>query len=198
MPILVVVPHFDDAVFSVAESMLGWIEDDGYDVIVLTVFGAVTNGKETTLEREHHAAMTMLGAVDYINLPFADDAHGPDAAGRRDLRAAVDTAVHDTHCGVSVWPFGIHHPDHVLTALMGAGRRPKWIYFELPYYVLYPEQVGDPEKEWGWTRMWSRNYLEDKRELVACYASAVDENLERSLYAPERVFKARERRRPGG
>ena len=186
MSILVVSPHFDDAVFSVAEAMLGWI-DDGYDVVVLTVFGAVTNIKETTLEREHHEAMTLLGA-DYVNLGFTDDAH-EDRATPRTVRAAVEAVVHGSRCGVSVWPFGIHHPDHVFTALIGAGRQPRWVYDELPYFVVYPEQASDPTV-WKWPRMWSRNFLARKRELANCYASAVTEELERSLYAPERVWRA--------
>jgi LmbE family N-acetylglucosaminyl deacetylase len=188
MPILVVSPHFDDAVFSIGEAMLGWI-DDGYEVVVLTVFGAVLNEKETILEREHREAMTKLGVSAFVNLDFADDAHGPNIDVRK-VRNTVNKVVHDTRCGVSVWPFGIHHPDHVLVSILGGARRPKWVYDELPYFVVYPEQASDPA-DWGWTRMWSPNFLARKRELVNCYASAVTEELERSLYAPERLWKVK-------
>ena len=62
------------------------------------------------------------------------------------------------------------------------------MYDELPYFVVYPEQASRPD-EWKWPRMWSRNFLARKRELVNCYASQTVTEV-RTLSAPERVWKA--------
>lgn len=174
--------------------MLGWIED-GHEITYFTIFGAITNEKERILSREHGQAMRRLG-VAALTLGLSDDAHGPNIERFDEIDAKV-RAVVSRGWDVTVWPTGIHHPDHGLVACIGAGiggcRR--WFYDELPYYVLYPNLGINPDEDdrpnYGYERLGSRSFLEEKRRLVHCYASQIGETEERCLFVPERVWEVK-------
>lgn len=191
MKFLVVSPHFDDAVFSIAEHMITWIED-GHEVQVLVVFGATPEGalKEQTIFTEHREAMGRLG-VEWHHLFLTDDAHnqGEDVVDRaRRIHDDVKTVIDLVTAEVLVWPAGIHHPDHVAVATL----RPVlpsqrvMVYDELPYFVMYPESVIKPLSR---VREGSRSHMEAKGRLVKCYRSQIGETEVRCLMAPERVWE---------
>jgi LmbE family N-acetylglucosaminyl deacetylase len=186
--ILVLSPHFDDAVFSVCEHMVGWIED-GHHVEILTVFGATTNDKELRIRDEHARAMALLRPASRQVLWHRDHAH-KDRYEPTPEEIASEIRERAIRPDYLVGPHGIHHPDHLLVGEAARAlefddwcRKSLWVYDELPYYVLYPRAANG-----SGPRLGSRSLLETKRLIVSAYASQLGETEERCLYAPERVW----------
>jgi LmbE family N-acetylglucosaminyl deacetylase len=194
--ITVLSPHVDDAVFSLAESMLTWIED-GHEVTVLSVFAGIPwhdeegRRKHTVLRAEHDRAMERLG-VAHVELEFLDDVYGPSLDPEV---AASNVAVHVAPTDQLVVPVGIHHNDHLLTRRIGGVLRPRdwldrteaWFYDEIPYYVLYPSCAGgifSLAKE----RQGYRSHYQEKTRLIHEYRSQLNDDLMRCLLVPERVW----------
>lgn len=194
--LVVVSPHLDDALFSVAEHLAS-----ESDVVIATAMGAVPDdpagvAKMERLHREHATAVAQIGARRFDG-PFLDDCYpAPDPAGL-DVWFDAVVAMADR-----LWiPAGVHHPDHLLcsnaavAAWDRAGRPvPIAVYEELPYRVLYPavttarlailtDRIG-PLALTGYP---STN-LAAKRDLVGCYVSQVGEDVARCLYVPERLW----------
>lgn len=194
MKILVVQPHFDDAVWSVAEHMLTW-QAQGHDIVVLTVFGWKGADKERRLAREHDQVMRQM-RLAHVEFDHQDDAHGDDltrsTCAARDLGAMIGRAQPPS---VVVMPAGIHHPDHLavgdlkwIVAMLGPTI---WIYEELPYYVLYPGETRDvlpPQQPIEMEMQGHDNYFGIKRMLCQMYASQWAPHLERTVFAPERLW----------
>jgi hypothetical protein len=196
--ILVIQAHLDDAFFSVTETAMTWVED-GHDVHLLTVFGGVPpvghehHVKYITLWQEYEAAIERgpfehAGALDYF-----DDAARTDQLMWADFQAAVRQRVTKMAADATVWPTGIHHPDHLLTS--GCRRDGGWAYDELPYYVLYPNEALEFEcDDWTtqvgkWDREGSRDHLAAKQRICRLFGSQMGPSLERTLWAPERVWR---------
>lgn len=188
--ILVYQPHFDDAVWSIAEHMLTW-QKQGHDVAIVTVCGWTGAEKENILGREHMAVMARMKLYGWEH-PLKDDAH-PQAGNRFDVAqemAEVISADLDREApDVVVSPRGIHHPDHldVAWACGMAVTTERWIYEELPYYVLYPELVSGARQTWE--RLKCDDYFATKRYLCAMYESQWAPNLRRTVFAPERIWR---------
>lgn len=154
-----------------------------------------------------------------INGPFDDDAAAagvdedgaPNGQGLDDqvglvhwlaavLQNTSDSAFRDKF---DEWwvPAGIHHPDHIETreAVDDIGRATARIayYEELPYRVRYPwgaycreRGLMDSGKGWqltGWGPLGEQ--LEAKRRLCHLYASQIGPDIERHLYADERLWQ---------
>lgn len=206
MNILIVQPHRDDAVFSICEHMLGWLED-GHQLTLLTVFGAIPDWepdqtKHAVFDYEHQRVVKALGIDRDIQFYFADAAAVERAPYELDqtfgqIRTAIEDVANPDFYDVTVWPNGIHHTDHAAVA-QARYRMPssrQWVYDELPYYVLYPDwavscsatQQDDfecPERV-----PFQEGFLDRKKVLCRMYASQFGETEERCLWAPERVWR---------
>jgi LmbE family N-acetylglucosaminyl deacetylase len=196
MNILVIQPHRDDAVFSICEHLLGWLED-GHQVTLLTVFGAIPDWqpdetKHAVFDDEHQRVVKELGGVRDVQFNFHDDAAierspMPLYQTQGQIHKALRDFAQEGFYDATVWPMGIHHPDHLVVA----GCRPRGrarVYEELPYRVMYPDLI-DEEYRWGWVRVGSRDFLDRKKVLCRMYASQMGETEERCLWAPERVWE---------
>jgi hypothetical protein len=144
--------------------------------------------KYLILHDEHQRVCEFAG-WDLINGPFLDDA----AAGSEPWDEALlsywlsETLV---EFGQMWWPMGVHHPDHEIVSRFRFSRVGVQMltYEELPYRVLYPDRVNGTL---GHLQGYDPSNLNKKRELCRMYASQVDDQLERCLYAPERLWVAR-------
>jgi LmbE family N-acetylglucosaminyl deacetylase len=216
MSIAIISPHLDDAAFSLAEHILTWVAE-GEHVKICTVYGGIPadeagNVKHTVLHAEHIRACEAMG-VQRIHANFFDDVYTP-----RPAFGTVSKVVHDMigNASLVVVPVGIHHPDHQVVAATADPRlwsmedaryveRPwsqeTWLYDELPYYVDYPHEAltidcdvedcrapdSDPAR---YERVkHAEGLLSAKKRICRMYASQVDENVERRIYAPERLWR---------
>jgi hypothetical protein len=190
----VIAPHLDDAVFSVGEQIIG--RDD---VVIICPFGGLPDDKAgkakyLTLLAEHSEVCHDFGWNSHVG-PFFDDVYERtrDISGLRNWlhMAMTDSGVEE------VWvPMGIHHPDHRIVGRTAWGlviqlHLDHLIYEELPYRVLYPDKVVRinelhyrPYNLQGYTPK-----LEQKRAACRAYASQINDDIERCLYVPERVWR---------
>lgn len=212
MKIAVISPHVDDALFSVGEHMLSRPNDE-FTVVCPCAAPFLPaeepdHSKYRILLAEHDDVMAR-GGWKALNGPFFDDGarsrgHGRDMLDLKHphilemwlvsaLQFSNDDAFRDVY---DEWwvPFGIYHPDHVDVA-MAAGRiaRPtaRWsIYEELPYRVDHPEYAPRVSGRYELTGFGPLGeQLEAKRRLCHVYASQIGPNIERCLYAPERLWR---------
>ena len=188
--ICVVSPHCDDAVFSLGEYMLAWVED-GHELTVFTVFAGVPDDlagrrKHTTLHVEHHRAMRALGARGYMaNLL---DSVYPPRPPVGEVAEVIDHALSSILPDIVIAPWGIHHDDHILTrqaVLHCSHQKTLLFYDEIPYYVQYPEQACQDGTA---APLGFRSSLLGKQALCSFYASQIDDELKRMLFVPERLW----------
>ena len=189
MKVAVISPHLDDAVFSVAEHMLSRPD---WEFTIVCPFGGQPldephRSKYLILHDEHQRVCEFAG-WDFTNGPYLDDAARGGLIGD-EVDDWLDETLGMADFGDIWWPFGIHHPDHVECAPYGAGRKVQTMYEELPYRVLYPWYVALDRTHT--LQGYDPSNLNKKRELCRMYASQVDDQLERTLYAPERLWVAR-------
>ncbi len=189
MRVAVISPHLNDAVFSVAEHMLSRPD---WEFTIVCPFGGQPldephRSKYLILHDEHQRVCEFAG-WDFINGPFLDDAARSVDVVFHELLAWVDNILYDVMRPAQVWwPVGIHHPDHHLVAQC-EGTPQRFHYEELPYRVLYPPRLWG---QLGELQGYDPSNLNKKRELCRMYASQVDDQLERTLYAPERLWAPR-------
>ena len=193
MTLAVVSPHMDDAIFSLGEFI-----SLRPGVAIITPFAGLPDddvGREKyeRLYIEHEQVCESVEAVAY-NGPFLDDVY----AETRDLTGLPKWIFHtlyecDAH---EVWvPYGIFHIDHQQTAsaaltIAKALNLDVFIYEELPYRVLWPEQVKLTGKLAGARLQGPALNLDRKKELCAMYASQTEgDDIHRCLYAPERLWQ---------
>lgn len=211
-PLLVVSPHFDDAVLSVGQLMAG-----RPDCAVVTVFAGTPDRKRmlTTYDRdsgftsaaaamirrraEDRAALALLSARPYP-LGFVD--HQYDST--RDfvaIRDALVATVREIRPRVAIGPLGLAHPDHEATRyafnmlLSACPDLEAWVYEDLPSRVLYPETVPVALDWWrasGFVPV--LDFLgtgdrDEKRAALACYRSQLWALDEPTYLVPERVWR---------
>lgn len=212
MRIAVISPHVDDAVFSVGEHMLSR-PDDEFTVVcpcasMFLPAEEPDHSKYRTLLAEHDNAMAR-GGWKALNGPFFDDGARSRGNGRdmldlklwnvleiwlsSALQATSDSAFRDLF---DEWwvPFGIFHPDHIDVAMAAARiSRPTArfsVYEELPYRVKHPEQAPLVTGRYELTGFGPLGeQLDAKRRLCNVYASQIGPDIERCLYAPERLWR---------
>ena len=188
MRVAVISPHLDDAVFSVAEHMLSRPD---WESCIVTPFGGQPTvephrSKYITLHEEHRNVCELAG-WDFINGPFLDDAArlDPWSASQGDF---FQDWCREVLLGFDAWwwPQGVHHPDHLLVGHYAYSRPgiAQCVYEELPYRVLYP----GPSPSMGRLEGYDPSHLQTKKELCRMYASQIDEQLERCLFVPERLW----------
>lgn len=200
--IAVISPHLDDAVFSVGEHMLSRPDDQ---FTIVTPCGSIParephRSKYRTLLAEHAVVCSRMG-WEAINGLFLDDAAAadePDVSEMEDcihlLEVWLSAVLRDLF---DEWwvPMGIYHPDHVAVSI--ASQRlirhhcGVAIYEELPYRVRWPNLVS---RDQGWTKSIADHgplgpQLQAKRRLCNLYASQIGPDIERHLYADERLWR---------
>lgn len=159
-PVLVISPHFDDAVLSTGQFLAG-----RPDTVVATVFtappknaGVVTAydakcgltdaGQAVTVRRAEDAAALALLRAEQSCWGFVDYQYGEPV----DVKALSVRIVQEACAAEFVLaPLGLIHPDHVAVrqAVLDAKPRlrvPLWLYEELPARITYPEHVADALK----------------------------------------------------
>lgn len=163
-PILVLSPHFDDAVLSMGQVLAG-----RPDVVVATVCSAVPpdEGMLTSYDEscgfrsareavgvrtvEDARALNVLHAYP-TRLGFVDHQYRDGPLDETALTEAIWTlAAAIEGVSVVVAPLGLAHPDHyaVARAAAAAARDVElWCYEDLPARVLWPEEVPDRLESW--------------------------------------------------
>lgn len=210
-PALVVSPHLDDAVLSVGQLMAG-----RPDMTVATVFSGVPlkckqvttydadcgfgSAAETINARrdEDSAALRHLDATPWW-LDFPDHQyHQP--ANEAAIVDALAATVADVAPTLLIGPLGLIHEDHHTTRrafqrLVATHNIEAWIYEDMPYRVLFPEEV--PEALAWWKGMGHRpelgfvgtGPLERKRQALACYTSQLWALNAHCCLVPERLYR---------
>jgi LmbE family N-acetylglucosaminyl deacetylase len=187
--VVVVSPHFDDAVLSVAGHLL---RRHGGPAAVVTVFGGEPDGGAPASEwdrlcgfdspvtaarvrqREDRAACAALG-VDAVHLPHPDDPYRPPGAPLDDL---VDLLTSALRPGALVLaPAGIgRNPGHVQVRDAIAGRLSRLRDAEVRLYAELPYASAAPD--WGTARAgpdcWSDDVPEHLRAADAAGAERVE------------------------
>lgn len=212
LPLLIVSPHLDDAVLGCGQLMVG-----RPDCVVVTVFAGrppagtdattydVNCGFSTADEAwrrrrgEDSRALTLLGARP-VHLPFVDHQYGGERPTASDVARAVADVAQSLQPEGILWPAGLGHPDHLLVA--AAGRRhvdgawptALYVYEELPYRVLFPEQVPAALAEWGADFRQPPTFLgtgdlDAKDAALRCYHSQLWSLDERARLCPERFHR---------
>lgn len=160
---------------------------------IVTPFAAAPEGNEKyeILHAEHEALLRATGWSG-INGPFMDDGF----RGPRPQASEIQTWLQPMADDFDEWwvPFGIHHPDHVLCAeaFRSVGRATARFarYEELPYRVLYPDFLSPIEKHrWPSENVAQTCCAARKHWLVGFYQSQVGPDLERHVYAYERIWR---------
>lgn len=216
MNVLVLSPHYDDAVWSMGEYLAAL----GDKATVVTVYakrpppGLLTafdrqcgfpgdsHDAMATRRLENIRACTILGVHD-LDGPFGDSQYG-DVTTEEDMAAWLTPLARDAERIVA--PLGIGHPDH---RLVGATARrvarrlrvPFTVYEEVPARVWNPPEpvlLLDTLTEGGWavtpTILDAPNdaHRAAKAAAAACYLSQVDEPIRRVLTVPERLWDIQE------
>lgn len=215
-PIVIISPHFDDAVLSVGQLMAG-----RPDCHVVTVFagcpkrsrqltpydqnsGFVSAGHAVATRRgEDDRALAVLSATAH-RLDAIDDQYGEPSDDLADLLSMTVGHFfyeHPEAAPVVAGPLGLAHPDHhrVRRAFCELlTRRPYlqgWVYEDIPARVLWPEQV--PEALAWWRGMgydptlgfMGTGPVETKQDAVRCYGSQLWALDQHCLYVPERLYR---------
>lgn len=159
---VIVSPHLDDAVLSVGQFMAG-----RPDTTVVTVYagGPDDLSQSTSYDRgcgfasaleamharaaEDDAALSSLQArplrLAFIDGQYDNPAHDSPQGEIEAVADALRLELLSQSCSELLGPLGLMHPDHRRTseaclALLDRGVT-LWLYEELPYRVLWPEQV---------------------------------------------------------
>lgn len=173
-----------------------------HEYTIITPFGGQPfeephRSKYLILHDEHQRVCEFAG-WDFINGTMGDDAARPFPWNNDDSEWLVEWLT-ETLVDFDEWwvPLGIHHPDHIMvrSACAGIGRpTAKYrLYEELPYRVLYPPPHDRVAGALGrglqsGLHGYDPSNLQRKKELCRMYVSQVDDQLERCLFAPERLW----------
>jgi LmbE family N-acetylglucosaminyl deacetylase len=211
---VVVSPHLDDAVLSCGQMMAGrpattvltvcaGVPEDGF-VSQYDADSGFASSRTAMLarRREDKAALLPLGAR-HVWLNFMEGAY-PGPPEREEVCAGIGQALRNLRPEAVFFPAGIVHPVHELVAaacrdLLRTVAFPEaWVYEELPYRVLWPEEARDAIHGWFDTGLTGLDFagdgpMEAKEAAVAEYRSQLW-SLERNgglhcLFVPERFWR---------
>lgn len=196
--VAVLSPHLDDALFSCAETMLSRPDLDFTIVCPYGGFTQDTVDKYSRLLTEHAAVLDETG-WEGVHGFLLDDGHPGVSPWYIDDRAAEVLeflTVFQSLDSYDEWwvPLGIHHPDHVACRAAFDRLAPAAqvvVYEELPYRVLYPTLAGALTMRLpvSASLVGSSGHLPEKQRLVRMYESQVGPELERHVYAHERLWR---------
>lgn len=216
MSVLVVVsPHYDDAVLS-----CGQLIEGHHTPIILTVFtGAPKEEVSTEYDKhcgfesssdalparrtENERACRILGAAP-IDLGLIDNQYG--GSPQEEVEDTLLQSLRERYRGSGgeievVAPLATRHPDHqkVMNAAVDVCTKagwPLWLYEELPHRVLWPEEVAQSAVRLSQEK--NRNLMlqfigdgpiEMKRAAVACYRSQLWALNQDCIFVPERFHR---------
>lgn len=216
---LLVSPHFDDAVLSAGQFMA-----DRPDAEVVTVFGGfpVTseriktpydekcgfkNAQDAVASRiyENDAALSLLEAT-YINLPFADSQYETELANKTsvdDIASHLQDIINAEDYEFIMAPLGIGHPDHLKTTeavLSLKTELPIYLWEDLPLRVVEPETVWPRLAMFGLgstTKLMqpatTHEKMAKKIRALLCYKSQINTGIldPYLMYVPERFWRVK-------
>lgn len=151
--------------------------------------------------REDRAATEILAARS-VHLGFLDGQYrGHDPLDEDAVVDALSTLIGHHRIAEVVGPVGLAHPDHIAAARIYAAllrARPyleAWVYEELPYRVLGPDQVPERLAEWkaaGWAPalgFFGTGPLATKEAAIDCYQSQAWALDKHAIRCPERLHR---------
>lgn len=213
--VLLISPHFDDAVLSAGQFMA-----DRPDCEVATVFAGLPltpdnvhtdydkkcgfdNARNAigTRMRENEAATALLEATA-LNIDFPDSQYhnkvSPEAI-RETLQHIIDNNPYE----FIMAPLGIGHPDHVLVSDIVTNLKTEltiYLWEDLPLRVVEPDLVSLRLNKLGITRdklmnpATTNDKIAKKIRSMTCYKSQIHTGILNPylMYVPERFWKYRE------
>lgn len=211
--LLLVSPHFDDAVLSAGQFMA-----DRPDTVVVTVFAGFPEGADKLVTpydtkcgfrnardavseriRENDQATALLRATP-INLDFTDgqyDKYFSTEQVSEVLQRIVDGGDYEAIYA----PIGLAHPDHIKVAdavISLETDLPIMLWEDLPVRVTEPELVPRRLSGLGLSYapdriLFNRVHIADKIRALSCYASQIGTGIldPYLMYVPERFYEFR-------
>lgn len=219
--ILLISPHFDDAVLSAGQFMA-----DRPDAEVVTVFAGYPmmaervktpydekcgfeNAQDAVAmrTRENDQALALLEATA-INLEFPDSqykSHTLNVTYVNDVAGRLQEIVDEGEYEFIMAPLGLGHPDHVLVTdavLMVKTDLPLYLWEDLPLRVVEPEKVPSRlidvfNHNLPIEKLWQTGTTNDKMakkvRAMLCYKSQIHTGIldPYLMYVPERFWKYR-------
>lgn len=209
--VLLISPHFDDAILSAGQFIA-----DRPDCEIVTVCGGepdfeistpydlkcgFKNAKDAVAVRrmENDEATALLQATK-IDLTFPDGQYGEEVT-EKDITRALQTIVDNEDYDMILGPVGLGHPDHIKVSnalLKVKTDLAIYLWEDLPLRVVEPELVQPRLEELGLDRTLhgmgtTGNKMAKKIRALLCYKSQIGTGIldPYLLYVPERFYKAR-------
>lgn len=208
--LLVVSPHFDDAVLSAGQFMA-----ERPDCEVVTIFGGQPESPEKVVtpydtkcgfknaqdavserRRENNAATALLRATK-IDFDFPDGQYGVDIS-QQQIAEVLQRLIDGREYEAIYAPIGLGHPDHkkVADAVLSLETDlPITLWEDLPIRITEPELVPVRLAELGLDYKPSRTILSrvniaDKIRALMCYSSQIGTGIldPYLMYVPERFY----------
>lgn len=210
--VLLVSPHFDDAILSAGQFMA-----ERPDCEVVTVFGGLPPDPDDVhtdydrkcgfkdardavgvRQQENNAATALLNATK-IDLRFYDGQYGKNA-GPEEIAIELQNLVNDNNYEFIMGPLGLGHPDHIKTRqaiLRVISDLPVYLWEDLPLRVVEPELVWETMRQLGvagkklWQPATTGDKMAKKIRAVMCYKSQVGTGIldPYVMYVPERIWR---------
>lgn len=218
--ILLISPHFDDAVFSAGQFLA-----DRPDADVVTVFAGLPLTPDNVLTpydekcgfdsarnavgtriRENDQALALLQATP-LNLDFPDSQYETKLANKvsiEEITRKLQQIVDEKHYEFIMAPLGLGHPDHlkVTDAIVRVKTNtPIYLWEDLPLRVVEPDLVwsrlalfGLGSREQLMQHATTGDKMAKKIRATLCYKSQMHTGIldPYLLYVPERFWKYRD------
>jgi len=214
--VLLVSPHFDDAILSAGQFMAG-----RPDCTVLTVFGGAPkdpllvstsydmkcgfdNANDAiVVRRSEDKNATGLLSADSIHLDFTDSQYGNEYSIEEIAKSILSIVKKDDY-EMILAPLGIGHPDHKLVSnavIEAATAIPTYLWEDLPLRVVEPHLVIERinyinasysvDIDYTNTASIGTGPMEDKIRALLCYKSQIGTGIldPHIIYVPERFYK---------
>lgn len=208
--ILVVSPHFDDAILSAGQFLA-----ERPDAEVVTVFGGFPEDPETVStpydwkcgfrnaldaiserRRENNAATALLRATK-VDLDFPDDQYGHYVSVEQ-ITEVLQRMVDSGNYEAIYAPIGLGHPDHIKVAnavLSLNTDLPITLWEDIPLRVVEPQLVPERLAQIGLDYEPSRTisnrvFTADKMRALMCYSSQMGTGIldPYLMFVPERFY----------
>lgn len=209
--LLIVSPHFDDAILSAGQFMA-----ERPDTEVATVFGGMPDGADKFItpydtkcgfknaldavserRRENNAATALLRATK-LDLDFPDGQYGAEVSTGQ-ITAVLQRMVDSGNYEAIYAPIGLGHPDHIKTADAVMALKtdlPITLWEDIPLRITEPQLVHERLKQLGIAYrpsrvIFSRLFMADKIRALLCYGSQIGTGIldPYLMYVPERFYE---------
>lgn len=209
--VLVISPHYDDAILSAGQFMAG-----RPDAEVITVFGGLPpnpkvqttydakcgfeNAEKAVYYRqlENDAALALLQATA-INFRFVDSQYGVDTTVD-DIADELQAFIYEKDYDFILAPLGLGHPDHEKVSnavLLLNTDMPIYLWEDLPLRVIEPDLAAKRLKQVGVkTKLESPGSgdIAKKIRSLLCYKSQIGTGIldPYIMFVPERFWRIKE------